>query len=168
MNGQRGELTVPRVRPGVRGPRTLAGLIRMYEMNWSQLQLLAPDLDLLEGTTVSRVAGALDLYLTVVERAPYTTQLLLTYHFEVDDADVPEPNAQLCVYHDARMVELVSHCRRRRLRGVKPWRTGHAPDLYRRWEMNRFLHKWLRFCGYQGHLFLRATTRRVDARDAAS
>ena len=168
MSLERTELTAPRIRPGVRAPRNLAGLIGVYEQNWSLLRLLAPDLARLDGTTVSRVAGALDLYLTVLERAPYTTHILLTYHF--DDAPVPdaesvaEPNARLCVYHDARMVELVSHSRRRRLRGVEPWRLGHAPDLYRRWEMNRFLQKWLRFCGHQGHLFLEATTTRVHAR----
>ena len=150
------------MRVGVRGPRTLTSLIDMYEGNWHNLLALAPELERLDGTTVSRVAGALDLYLTVVERAPYTTTLMLTYHFDRAADDAAEPNACLRVYHDARMVELMSHCRRRRLSGVRPWRTGYAPDLYRRCEMNRFLHKWLRFCVHQGHLFLEVTTRRVD------
>lgn len=149
-------------RIGVRGQRTLAGLMQMYERNWKHFGALAPELCRLEGTTVSRVAGALDLYLTIVDRAPYTTTLLLTYHFDRAQDEAAEPNACLRVYHDARMVELVSHSRRRRLSGVQPWRTGYAPDLYRRWEMNRFLYKWLRFCTYQGHLFLHVTTQRVD------
>ena len=94
------------LRVGVRGPRTLAGLMSMYERNWKHFGELAPELQRIEGTTVSRVAGALDLYLTVLERAPYTTTLLLTYHFDRAQDQAAEPNACLRVYHDARMVEL--------------------------------------------------------------
>jgi len=168
MNGDRVEQLDQCLRVGLRGPRTLAGLIGMYENNWTELLRLVPELDRVEGTTVSSVSGAMDLYLTVLERARYTTSIALTYHFDAARSDAAEPNARICVYHDARMVELVSHCRRKRLTGVQPWRTGYAPDLYRRWEMNRFLLKWLRFCGHQGHLFLRATTRRLDPSGVAA
>jgi uncharacterized protein YqiB (DUF1249 family) len=36
------------------------------------------------------------------------------------------------------------------------------PELEHRWEMNRFLYKWLRFCSNQGHIFLNCTTRSVE------
>jgi uncharacterized protein YqiB (DUF1249 family) len=36
------------------------------------------------------------------------------------------------------------------------------PELNRRWELNRFLHKWLGFCQRQGHIFLRCTAVSVD------
>lgn len=143
------------------GKHSLGDLLRMYEGSYCRLLRLAPDLDSFDGTSVSRVAGALDLYLTILERAPYTTSILLTYRFPSGDGvqspPVAEPNARLCVYHDARLVELVSHCRRRRARGVRPWRSGCTPELHARWEMNRFLEKWLSFCTHQGHLLLRCT-----------
>lgn len=143
--------------------RTLGGLIHLYEGNYVRLLRLAPDLDMLADTCVSRVAGALDLYLTVLDRSRYTTYLLLSYRFREEDALIAEPNARVCVYHDVRAVELIGHCRRRRPHGTRAWRPGYTPELDRRWEMNRFLYRWLGFCTHQGHLFLRCTARPAAA-----
>ncbi len=134
--------------------RDLPALIDLYEGNYLRVMRLLPELDDLEGTLVSRVAGALNLYATIEERFKYTTTLLLTYRF-VDDAGIAlEPNARVCVYHDVRAADLVSHCRRKRTRKVHKWLRGRMPELDHRWEMNRFLYKWLRFCSNQGHIFL--------------
>ena len=142
--------------------RDLPALIDLYEGNYLRVARLLPDLDNLEGTLVSRVAGALNLYVTIEERFKYTTTLLLTYRF-IDESGVAlEPNARVCVYHDVRAAELVSHCRRRRTRKVHKWLRGRMPELDHRWEMNRFLYKWLRFCSNQGHIFLNCTTRSVE------
>jgi uncharacterized protein YqiB (DUF1249 family) len=108
------------------------------------------------------VAGALDLYVTLEERFKYTTTLLLTYRFIDDAGTALEPNARICIYHDVRAVELVSHCRRKRTRKVHKWLRGRMPELDHRWEMNRFLAKWLKFCSNQGHLFLNCTTRPAE------
>ena len=140
-------------------PRDLAALISLYEANYVRMMQLAPELDRLSDTVVSRVAGALDLYMTVLERHKYTTTVNLTYRFDGDDSSALEPNARICVYHDVRSVELVSHCRRRRVRSYQPWPVGRMPEVERRWEMNRFLLKWLKFCAHQGHIFLQCTTR---------
>ena len=66
------------------------------------------------------------------------------------------------IYHDARAVEVISHCRRKTSYKVRPWSRGQRPELDRKWELNRFLQKWLGFCVKQGHLFLRATTLSLD------
>jgi hypothetical protein len=142
--------------------RDLPALIDLYEGNYLRAMRLLPELDDLEGTLVSRVAGALNLYATIEERFKYTTTVLLTYRF-VDDSGVSlEPNARVCIYHDVRAAELVSHCRRRRTRKVHKWLRGRMPELDHRWEMNRFLYKWLRFCSNQGHIFLNCTARSVE------
>lgn len=145
----------------------LAALIELYESNYVRLERLAPELASLDGTVRSRVVGALDLYLTVEERFKYTTSILLTYRFEHDDAIDLEPRARIHLYHDVRAAEVVSHYRRRRSRRIERWRRGHMPEVQRRWEMNRFLNKWLRFCAHQGHLFLVCTTSQVPDRDLA-
>lgn len=137
----------------------LAALIDLYESNYLRLLRLAPDLNHMQGTVVSRVSGALDLFLSVEERFKYTTTLKLTYRFRDDDALVLEPNARICAYHDVRCAEIISHCRRKRARGVLRWRRGRMPEVERRWEMNRFLRKWLHFCSHQGHLFLSCTAQ---------
>lgn len=137
--------------------RDLPALIDLYEGNYLRVMRLLPDIEKLEGTLVSRVAGALDLYATIEERFKYTTTVLLTYRFADDSGISLEPNARVCVYHDVRAAELVSHCRRKRTRKVRTWLRGRMPELDHRWEMNRFLFKWLRFCSNQGHIFLSCT-----------
>ena len=138
--------------------RNLPALIDLYEGNYLRLIRLLPDLDDLEGTVVSRVAGALNLYVTIEERFKYTTTILLTYRFAVDSGVALEPNARVCVYHDVRAADLVSHCRRKQTRKVHSWIRGRMPELDHRWETNRFLYKWLRFCSNQGHIFLNCTS----------
>lgn len=135
----------------------LAALIQLYESNYVRLMKLAPELTQMRGTVVSRVAGALDLFLTVEERFKYTTTLRLTYRFRDGDQFALEPDARICVYHDVRAAEILGHCRRKRSRAVMRWRAGRMSELERRWDMNRFLLKWLRFCTHQGHLFLACT-----------
>ena len=142
--------------------RDLPALIDLYEGNYLRIARLLPDLDNLEGTLVSRVAGALNLYVTIEERFKYTTTFLLTYRFIDESGLTLEPNARVCVYHDVRAAELVSHCRRKRTRKVHQWLRGRMPELNSRWEMNRFLYKWLKFCSNQGHLFLNCTARPVE------
>ena len=132
----------------------LADLIDLYESNYVRLMRLAPDLDNLQGAVVSRVAGALDLYLIVEERFKYTTSIVLTYRFAHDEKIDLEPRARIHIYHDVRSAEVVSHSRRRRTRQFLGWRSGYMPEVQRRWTMNRFLNKWLRFCAYQDHIFL--------------
>ena len=137
--------------------QTLASLIDLYESNYYRLLRLVPELGCIEGTVVSRVAGALDLYLTVHERQRYTTALSLTYRFD----DEYQPNAGIVVYHDVHAAELVSFSRRRRVRPSREWRRRRMPDLERKWQTNRFLQKWLGFCHRQGHLFLLVTCHRI-------
>ena len=141
------------------GARDISGLIRIYEANYVRLARLVPDPAACDRVMVSRVAGALDLYLERIEHQRYTTSLVLTYRFPDGDGYVFEPNARINVYHDVRAAEVVSHCRRRKRRNTaRPWTPGRMPELDRKWRMNRFLLKWLRFCAFQGHLFIPGIT----------
>lgn len=144
------------------GTRDIAGLIGIYEASYVRLMRLVPGLRACDRPMVSRVAGALDLHLEIVERQPYTTSMILTYRFAHGDGNVLEPNARINVYHDVRAAEVVSHCRRRKSRGIRPWAPGRMPELDRKWRMNRFLLKWLRFCTYQGHIFIPGITPTID------
>ena len=144
------------------GTRDIAGLIRIYEASYVRLARLVPDLQGCDRVMISRVAGALDLYLELVERQPYTTSLVLTYRFGNRGDCVFEPNARINAYHDVRAAEVVSHCRRRKSRAIHPWTPGRMPELDRKWRMNRFLLKWLRFCTFQGHIFIPGITHAPD------
>ncbi|EHQ52035.1 hypothetical protein ECTPHS_05040 [Ectothiorhodospira sp. PHS-1] len=136
-------------------PRSFAALMDLYEANYIRLRQLSPELRSQRGALVSRVAGAMDLYLEVIESCPYTTTLILTYHFEGDEGRHrrKSPNLHLRVYHDARQVEVMGCACRRSGEEVS---LGDHPDwqaLEHRWRFNRFLYKWLGYCLHQGHRF---------------
>jgi hypothetical protein len=134
-------------------PRTLASLLDLQECSYRRLARLAPGLRRLDGNAVSRVSGALDLHLEVVERQRYTTTLHLTYRLGAEGGEVREPDVLARVYHDARLVEAVSHSRRHPPRHAPCRRRETPSELESKWELNRFLQRWLGYCLRQGHVF---------------
>ncbi len=130
-----------------------AALMELYETNYLRLRRLCPDLDRVEGVWVSKVPGASDLHLTVLERTPYTTRLHLTYAFATESGVRRQPDLMIRMFHDARQAEVVGrHCRRRG-EDITLDAVAGVPGLTCRWRHNRFLFKWLGFCLVQGHRF---------------
>jgi uncharacterized protein len=139
----------------------------LYEGNFIKLTGLAPSLvgpemaahALAEGRKIepalSRVARDLDLHLCVDGVTRYTVDLRLTYLFEESDGLSANPDLQLRLYLDARMVEVISwsvahlHEVLRRLAATK------ARELDRRWSQNIMLGKWLDYLDDMGHSFQR-------------
>ncbi len=144
--------------------RTFAALMSLYEANYARLLALVPHLHTIAACAAPQVAahaeGTPDLYLEVLERTRYTTTLLLTYYFTHDGGRVAEPDARVRVYHDARLVEVLS-CRDGRSPGA---RTADTADvLPERWEANLFLEKWLNYSLEQGRRFRPAARAAVPA-----
>ncbi|WP_017925948.1 DUF1249 domain-containing protein [Thioalkalivibrio sp. HL-Eb18] len=134
-------------------PVTFAALMEMYEENYLSVRRLCPELHRQPVHAVSRVEGALDLHLEVLERTRYTTTLRLTYAFAGRDEPRLQPDARVRLFHDARQAEVLGrHCRRSGEDLVIDTIAGH-PGLGCRWRHNRFLFKWLRYCLRQGHRF---------------
>jgi uncharacterized protein len=139
-------------------PHGFASLMDLYENNFIRFRKLAPDLSVLNDTSLSHVHGCLGLHLSVLERSRFTTTLLLTYHFDDAGEIVAEPNLKLRIYHDASLVEVLGgHLRHGRER------LDHPPADARRqkWKLNRFLYRWLGYCLYQGHHFPATASRPV-------
>jgi len=134
-------------------PRTFAGLMELYESNYIRLRNLVPDLDALQPKIISRVSGALDLHLCIVERCKFTTTLNLTYFFSDAEGAFPAPDIRVRIYHDAQVGEVIACGRRRGLRHATYNRLHHQYTLEEKWRMNRFLQKWLGYCLRQGHRF---------------
>jgi len=125
-------------------------LMDMYEDNYIKLRKLIPQLQQIERSAVSTSTGHLNLFLNIVERSKFTTTLCLSYHFSVEHEMRPEPNLKIRIYHDAGLAEVISgklHHGRLIL--------DHLPAdaLKQKWQLNRFLSKWLRYCLRQGHGF---------------
>ena len=143
----------------------LNDLMQVYEYNFLMLRQLAPELQRLAGEFVSKVSSGMDLYLSIVEQAPYTTTFTLTYLFENSKGITAEPNLTVRTYSDARMAEALSGYQPRRYnRGI---RHGLPSALEERWRLNRFLDKWLSYALHQGHHFSRAQSLQSERAKAA-
>lgn len=131
------------------GPPNIGALMALCEENYASLLQLMPDLRVATGSYRASRPRHPDLFLDILDQAPYTTTLRLTYFLPVFDAAVrrPEPDARLRVYHDARQVEVIGLCPRR----LPAFDAAAEPHLLDKWWANRFLAKWLSYCTQQGY-----------------
>jgi uncharacterized protein YqiB (DUF1249 family) len=139
--------------------RNFASLMELYENNYIFMRRLMPELDRLPERMVSRVPGAVDLRLEVLERCRYTTMLALTHTFEAVSGGGTSPDLEVRIYHDARTAEALAN---RGLNRIGIWQRQPQPDpnsLAWRWEVNRFLFRWLRYCLAEGHRFMPSPAR---------
>ncbi len=135
-------------------PRSFAGLVTLYESNFIRLKLLVPTIESFDGTVVSRVANDCALHLRMIERAPYTATLGLTYRFEDNGQWFDEPDMTLRVYFDACLAEAQSiNSKSIDRRWPEPIRARFR-ELDSRWARNCMLNKWLEYCYERGHLIL--------------
>lgn len=133
-----------------RGSRSFAKLMELYENNYIFMRRLLPQREELGEEAVSRVDGGVDLHLRVVECSPYTTTVSLTHGFEGESATAPDLFVR--IYHDARTAEVLPDSP---LHHFRLWHQ-ERPDprsLTWRWEINRFLNRWLHYCLGEGHGF---------------
>jgi len=132
-------------------PRSFAALMSLYDSNHLRLERLSGDLRSLAGKRRSQVVDDCDLEMRVLERSPYTTQLELTYVFGAEHDMPSAPDMLLCVYHDARMVEVRSWAPSHGHPVLRDWRAAVGPALDVRWARNMMLNKWLEYCLERGH-----------------
>ena len=125
----------------------------LYESNFIRLGWLAGNLLELSGRYLSSVRGDCDLVLTVTERSPYTSTVILTYLLPDARGARPYPDMRVRIYHDAHLVEAQS-------------RAAHGcaeRELDQRWARNMMLNKWLEYCVERGHRFSSRTEQRPGA-----
>jgi len=131
-------------------PVDFVSLMDMYEDNFIKLRKLIPDMQLINDSSVSTSAGHLNLYLQILERSKFTTTLRLSYSFTDKGETRLEPNLKIRIYHDAGLAEVMSG----KLHHGKLV-LDHLPSdaLKQKWQLNRFLSKWLKYCLRQNHGF---------------
>ena len=139
-------------------PRGFVALMSLYESNYLRLVSLCGNPAGLRGERLSRVRGACDLQLQVLENAAYTTTLSLTHVFDAR-AGVQSPGQPLQTYPDVRVRVYCDA----RLAQAQPWQEdsvhtavrGSAAEreLQQRWTHNIMLNKWLEYCLDLGHSF---------------
>lgn len=128
---------------------TVGALMDLCEENYRHLLRMVPEIGSMSGRHRSTRDGHADLFLEVIEQSRYTTQVHLTYYFDHNLRQEPDPDAFLRVYHDSRQLEVIELSQR-----VLPTESLYAaPGLLNKWRANLFVSKWLAFCVYQGHVF---------------
>jgi len=140
------------------GRPTVGWLMDLCDENFHHLIRLAPDLRVMTGLQVSRCEAAMDLYLDVLEQTPYTTLIHLTYYFDHEQGQQPDPDARVRIYHDSGQAEVLE------LRqNALPLNTGlERPTLEQKWRVNLFLSKWLSYSVQQGHRFRQGRQGKAD------
>ncbi len=135
-------------------PKSFAGLMAMYESNFLRLLYLIPELEQLDGCFRSRVAGACDLHVAILERCRYTITLSMTYLFASEDGDIADPDITVRAYLDGRLAESLSLYDHQRHGELQKMQRDNRPELSARWQRNVVLNKWLEYLSDQGHLIL--------------
>lgn len=136
----------------LQGQPTVGGLMALCEENYAALIRLIPGLRGMHGPHRARSQGEIDLFLDIVDQAPYTTTVRLTYRFSERCAPgrmQTEPDALLRAYHDARQVEVLGLSPT----ALPPLSDMDEPILLDKWRINLFLGKWLQYCAQQGYCF---------------
>jgi uncharacterized protein len=144
-------------------PASFVSLMTLYESNFIRLQALVGDIRRHEGSKVSCSTGDCDLHLTVLEHAPYTSMVRLTYVFPDAAGTIADPDLELRVYHDARLAEASSCGRWIKHPSLQHVRAGIPQQLGERWLRNMLLNKWLDYCLERGHAFNPPAGPRVHA-----
>jgi len=135
-------------------PRSFAGLMSVYESNFIRLLNLIPELERLDGCYRSRVAGACDLHLEILQRERYTLTMAMTYYFSNETEIVADPDMLLRIYFDGQLAEAMSLGKDHRHVEFRRLFRAHGNELGRRWTRNIILNKWLEYLLDQGHLIL--------------
>lgn len=135
-------------------PNSFSGLMEMYEGNYIRLRKMLGHKEDMPEVAVSRISKGMDLYLQVLEHTRYTSTIALTYYFsDTEERFLAYPNLKLRIYYDALQAEVLSQAYRRHNPNFHAFSHDIDPTLLKRWRMNRFLYKWLAYCGHQGHSF---------------
>ena len=153
-------------------PGRFAWLMGLYAENYHRLARLFAPQRLAVGSYLSSLDDGLYVRLDVVERHRYTLDLHLTYCFVDRETGELAPNAQLRMYDDAHMAEVMHlHADRRLARAIGPLKPARS-IFQQRLRMSSFLNRWLEYLAEQGHSVgtlepLTAGSANASALDAA-
>jgi uncharacterized protein YqiB (DUF1249 family) len=121
-------------------------LEQLCESNYRKLLTLIPNLLKVKRNALGYCANKPNLYIKIIERAPYTITLELSHHFNRKLSAFFEPAVNIRIYLDARLVEVLrDHERTHVSRAITdPGLSKEIMDY--KWTLNYFLDKWLDHC----------------------
>jgi len=132
-------------------PSRFSYLMGLYTQNyWALTRILGPQhLDI--GRYRSEGSVAMPLLLDVVDIAPYTMEMKLSYAMLDERTGQPDPSAHVRLYRDARVAEIITCYFGSRLEHALG-RHAQGPAVMRyRLQRNAFFAKWLDYLEQTGH-----------------
>ncbi len=123
----------------------------MYGANYWQLTKLFGPRVLAVGRYRSRGRVGLPLLIEVLEHAPFTSDLRLSYELVDELTGRPDPSAHVRLYGDARMAEVTACYFGTRLEDAIGRSAPSAAVFRHRLQMNAFFGKWLDYLEQGGH-----------------
>lgn len=132
-------------------PSRFSWLMGMYAENYWTLTRLFGVQQLFPGAYRSEGDVGMPIVIDVVERAPYTLEMKLSYAIIDASSGNPDPSAHVRFYFDARVAEVTACHEGSRIEDVLG-RDARCEDVIRhRLRMNAFLGKWLAYLEQSGH-----------------
>ncbi|OUU78609.1 MAG: hypothetical protein CBC38_07040 [Gammaproteobacteria bacterium TMED78] len=125
---------------------SFSGLMTIYESNYIKFLNIYPNIELrvpIKNILVSHSDNDHDLFLTLDYEDRYTTSINLTYRLELNDELVLDPNLNLKIYHDAKLIEANSNHTNYIHSKIKKIANKHFKELNIKWKNNIMLNKWL-------------------------
>ena len=125
---------------------SFAGLMTIYESNYIKFLNIYPNIELrvpIKNILVSHSDNDHDLFLTLDYEDRYTTSINLTYRLELNDELVLDPNLNLKIYHDAKLIEANSNHTNYIHSKIKKIANKNFKELNIKWKNNIMLNKWL-------------------------
>ncbi|MBS3965625.1 MAG: DUF1249 domain-containing protein [Methylomonas sp.] len=121
-------------------------LEKVCEANYQKLFKLIPDLRSFENSAVGLTPDQPTLYLSILERKPYTLTIELSHRFRHHLTESMTPAVTIRVYLDARLAEVIHDSDRPPVDKVyqNPANALEIQDY--KWRLNYFLQKWLDHC----------------------
>ena len=132
-------------------PSRFGYLMGLYGANYWQLTRMFGPRALAIGRYRSQGNIGLPVIIDVLERAPFTSELRISYALVDELTGQPDPSAHVRLYSDARVAEVTACYFGTRLEDVLG-RSAPAATVFRhRLQMNAFFAKWLEYLEQCGH-----------------
>ncbi len=128
-------------------------LEQICESNYQKLFKLIPGLLGFKEAAIGLAPHNTTLYLTVIERTPYTITVELSHCFNRNLHEFLEPAVQIRIYLDAQLAEVLSDHARARVSQVFKNPGLSSEIMNYKWRLNYFLQKWLDHCLKKNYQF---------------
>ncbi len=129
-------------------------LHQVCEHNYLKLTRLIHDWAHLVDTLTAHADSKPPLCLKLLQRAPYTLIVELTYDFTHAETPAHEPDVRIRICLDAKTAEVLTGSLAEPLNRNGSGRFDPDQVLERKWRHNYFLSRWLDHCLHSNYRFL--------------